>query len=95
MTVEGIITLVTLSQYEKALSPIILMLLANVITHGLDRHNEQQPVVLLQTTVPTCVGETDGTVVGTGVGLPTKYVGDLVGNIVGLHAPIVVVGSAL
>jgi hypothetical protein len=56
-------------------------------------HNEQQPVLFLQTTVPVRVGATEGANVGIGVGLPTIYVGINVGCIVGAHAAVV--GKAL
>jgi hypothetical protein len=76
VTVEGIITDVIPWHHENALAAIDVILLANVITHGLDVHNEQQPApeLFLQTTVPTTVGNAVGAVGagdGIGVGLPS------------------------
>jgi len=93
VTVEGITTPVILSHHWKAFSAIEVILLWNVIIHGLDLHNVQQPVLDLQTTVPIIVGDIVGADVGIGVGLPSKYVGDIVGGIVGVHAAVV--GNAL
>jgi hypothetical protein len=71
--VEGIITDVIAWHHENALAAINVTLLANVITHGLDVHSEQQPEpeLFLQTTVPTTVGATVGAGDGIGVGLPS------------------------